>query len=183
MAVAQREVEDRVKQPGESFHQYFLSKLKVLSSAFPESLPATHISRVRAKFNDAQVNRYIRERNNIAMFGEECHKYDEHIKLHPRASLYRGFQYPPSTAATTSTPQPLPAWKLLVFPSKPVRDRGKREAAKAYRARIDARTRSIADHVDPATNKRTRSFLRKDGSIKFIEWPCKLCSKIGKKHV
>lgn len=59
LAVAQREAEDRYKMPGETFHQYFFTKLKLLTSAFPESLPATHISRIRAKFNDAQADRYI----------------------------------------------------------------------------------------------------------------------------
>jgi len=79
MAVAQREAEKRVKLPAESFHQYFFSKLKALSSAFPKSLPATHISCIRAKFNDAQADRYIRERHNIAVFGKEYYEHDKHI--------------------------------------------------------------------------------------------------------
>lgn len=45
MAVAQREAEDRLKLPGETYHQFFFTNLKLLTSAFPESLAATHISR------------------------------------------------------------------------------------------------------------------------------------------
>ncbi|KAF8439658.1 hypothetical protein BGX38DRAFT_1273241 [Terfezia claveryi] len=64
LAVAQREAEDRSKLSNESFHQFFFSKLKLLTN--------THISRIRAKFNDAQADRYIRERHSITAFGEEC---------------------------------------------------------------------------------------------------------------
>lgn len=47
--------------------------------------------------------------------------------------------------------------------------------------RNDLHTKTVAETMDPATNKKTRSFLRKDGTIKFIEQPCELCDKIGKK--
>jgi len=183
MAVAQREAEERSKLLGELFHQYFFSKLKVLSSAFPETLQAMHISRIRAKFNDAQADRYIRERNNIIVFGEECCEYDKHIKLHPRAYIHRSFQYLYTSVPTLSQPQmghSQSSRRLLTLPSKP-RDGAKTETAKAYKTRIEARAKSIAERVNPTTNKRARYFLCRDGTIKFIERPCKLYSKIGKK--
>jgi len=99
LAVAQREAEDRAKLPNETFHQFFFSKLKLLpvTSAFPESHSMTHISRIRAKFNDAQADRYIREKHSITAFSEECREYDEHLKMHPvsgnPAGLYRRPQF------------------------------------------------------------------------------------------
>ena len=65
-------------EPDETFHQFLLAKLKMLSRAFPESLPATHISRIRSKFGDSKANRFIREKHDLMMFGEECREYDEH---------------------------------------------------------------------------------------------------------
>ena len=44
IAVAQEEVVDRLNLPGESYHQFYFAKLKLLTSAFVESLAATHIS-------------------------------------------------------------------------------------------------------------------------------------------
>src|SRR5258706_6564904 len=83
IAVTQREAEDRSKQNDETFLIYYFQKLRLLTAAFPESHEATHISRIRAKFNDAQADRYIREKHNLKAFASEIRLYDDHLKLHP----------------------------------------------------------------------------------------------------
>ena len=83
IAVSQREAEDRQKLPNETFLVYYFQKLAMLMRAFPESHEATHISRIRAKFNDAQADRYIREKHNLKAFASEIRQYDDHLKLHP----------------------------------------------------------------------------------------------------
>ena len=102
MAVAQREAEDRPKLAGESYYQFYFMKLKLLTSAFPESLAATHISRICSKF-DADADKFIRERFNIAAFGEECREYDEYLKFHPVHRNRQRFVYP----TTMQAPIPL----------------------------------------------------------------------------
>ena len=82
MAVAQRGAEDRAKLLGESYHQFFFTKLKLLTSAFLESLAAMHISQIRSKF-DADANKFIWERLSIAAFSKKCREYDEHLKFYP----------------------------------------------------------------------------------------------------
>ncbi|KAF8434025.1 hypothetical protein BGX38DRAFT_1275749 [Terfezia claveryi] len=56
-----------------------------------------------------------------------------------------------------------------------------RDRSAEYMKRNKARVRSIADCVNPATNKKTRSFLRSDWVAKFIEQPCEFCKKLGKR--
>ena len=181
LAVAQREAEDRAKLPNETFHQFFFSKLKLLTSAFPESHSTTHISRIRAKLNDAQADRYIRERHSIAAFGEECREYDEHLKMHPVGVNRRPqFTYPshqPTQAppVTGSTPPK----RLLGWKDPPPTTKSDR--VDAYRRRVDARARTVEERLNPATNKKVRSFLRNDGTVKYIERPCDFCEKLGKK--
>jgi len=43
------------------------------------------------------------------------------------------------------------------------------------------RIKTIDERINPATGKKTRSFLRTDGLPKFIERPCEFCDKLGKK--
>ena len=40
----------------------------------------------------------------------------------------------------------------------------------------------VMERVDLTTGKKACSFQRQDGTIKFIEWPCDLCEKTGKKE-
>jgi len=87
MAVTQREAEAREKQPTETFLIYYFQKLNMLMKAFPESLEATHVSRIRARFNDAQADRYIRETQSLRNLANEIKQYDDHLKLHPVASV------------------------------------------------------------------------------------------------
>src|SRR5258706_13586228 len=88
IAVTQREAEDRSKQNDETFLIYYFQKLRLLTAAFPESREATHIARIRAKFNDAQADRYIREHESLLVFASEIRYYDDHIKLHPLVTKY-----------------------------------------------------------------------------------------------
>jgi len=115
LVVAQREAEDRTKLPNEMFYQFFFSKLKLLTSAFPESHSTTHISRIRAKFNDMQADRYIRERQSIAAFGEECREYDKHLKMYPVSGNPGSLSCCPQFTYTSSyQTTPALAWGSLV---------------------------------------------------------------------
>ena len=81
-AVSQREAEDHQKLPNETFLVYYFQKLAMLMRVFPESHEATHISKIRAKFNDVQADRYIHEKHNLKAFTSEIRQYDNHLKLH-----------------------------------------------------------------------------------------------------
>ena len=83
IAVSQRETEDHQKLPNEIFLVYYFQKLAMLMQVFPESYEATHISRIRAKFNDTQANRYIHEKYNFKTFASEIRQYDDYLKLYP----------------------------------------------------------------------------------------------------
>ena len=50
-----------------------------------------------------------------------------------------------------------------------------------FEKKTDNRIRVVMERVDITTGKKARSFQRQDGTIKFIEWPCDLCERIGKK--
>lgn len=52
----------------------------------------------------------------------------------------------------------------------------------SLKRRNDARIRTVVFRLDPATNKKARSFLHAGGTVKFINRPCELCEKIGKKN-
>ena len=56
------------------------------------------------------------------------------------------------------------------------------EKVETFKRRADARLRTMAERIDPTTNKKTRSFQRRDGTVKFIERPCELCEKMGHKE-
>ncbi|KAF8437748.1 hypothetical protein BGX38DRAFT_1273868 [Terfezia claveryi] len=71
ISVTQREAEDRCKLPEEPFLIYYFQKLQMLAMAFPESKEATHIARIRAKFNNAQADCYIREQDSLSYFASE----------------------------------------------------------------------------------------------------------------
>ena len=211
LAVAQREAEERYKRPNETFHQFFFAKLKMLSNAFPESIPATHISRMRSKFGDSRANRFIREKYDLSIFGEECREYDEHLKMHPEDSTRKPSRYTfappgsfdtlnqlsgyrtqmkkpfnsldnPPTLTSPPTATPSAAPGTGNITRKQLTWPGrKNEKGEAFRRRTDARIRIVADRLDPTTNKKIRSFQRGDGTIKFIERPCELCEKMGQK--
>ena len=50
-----------------------------------------------------------------------------------------------------------------------------------FEERTDNRIKTVMDRIDLTTGKKSRSFLQQDGTIKFIERPCDLCEKTGKK--
>ena len=204
LAVAQREAEDRAKLPNETFHQFFFSKLKLLTSAFPEFYSMTHISRIRAKFNDMQADRYIRERQSIAAFGEECREYDEHLKMYPVGGNSGGlgrrpqFAYPslhqttpsphqtsPTSAGgspvgmTGGTNMPAQSEKRLVGWRDPS-PASRSDRVDAYKRRIDTHAKTVEERLNSTTNKKVRSFLHNDGTMKYIERLCEFCN-ISKK--
>ena len=171
MAVAQREAEDRPKLPEESYYQFFFTKLKLLTSAFPESLAATHLSRIRSKF-DADADKFICECQSIATFGEECREYDEHLKFHPVARNRQRFTYPtmyppsgnPNTNVILPTlhqnvnqlnphlnshqntdPNPNLQRKQTTWPTR-------------FERRVDNRLKTVIDRMDLTTGKKTCSF-------------------------
>jgi len=51
----------------------------------------------------------------------------------------------------------------------------------AYKRRIDTRGKTVEERLNPAMNKKVRSFLRNDGTVKYIERPCEFCERLGKK--
>ena len=145
------------------------------------------------------------------IFGEECREYDEYLKMHPEDSTRKLLCYtfaPPGsfdtlnqlnsyrtqmrkpfnslenpstlTPPSTATPSTAPGIgnitrKQLTWPGK------KDEKGERFRRRTDARIHTVADRLDPTTNKKIRSFQRGHGTIKFIERPCELCKKMGQK--
>ena len=84
----QREAEDRSKQKDETLLIHYFQKLRLLTVAFLKSRESTHIGRIRAKFNDAQPNRYFRELGLLLAFASEIPRYDDHIKLYPPVLRY-----------------------------------------------------------------------------------------------
>ena len=197
IAVTQREAEDRSKQKDETFLIYYFQKLRLLTTAFPESREATHIVRIRAKFNDAQADRYIREHDSLAAFASEIRRYDDHIKLHPPTTKYVPSYFGPSYRPSNTTnpsdssitsaapnisgqnPNLKPRLTLPVNNKEKTRERDK---SSEYNRRMELHIKSIAERKNPTTGKYTRSFLRADGIPKFIERPCEFCDKMGKKE-
>jgi len=180
MAVMQREAEAREKQPTETLLVYYFQKLNLLMKAFPESLEATHVSRIRARFNDAQADRYIRETQSLKSLANEIRQYDDHLKLHPVPTMvknsYSTFTPRAGYVGRTTVPKPTTATPLtkpkLLLPASSKEATKEREKASEYAKRNLLRIRTIDDRVNPATGKKTRSFLRTDGLPKFIERLC-----------
>ncbi|KAF8429488.1 hypothetical protein BGX38DRAFT_1146949 [Terfezia claveryi] len=191
ISVTQREAEDRHKLPEETFLIYYFQKLRMLAMAFPESKEATHIARIRAKFNDAQADRYIREQESLSRFASEIRLYDDHLKLHPPKKPTYPSRPPYQTSSSTpyskyqSNPGPVPLQPMpkarLLLPVTTQEGAKARDRTVEYTKRNEVRMKTIADRLNPATNKRTRSFLRSDGTVKFIERPCEFCEKLGKR--
>lgn len=207
ISVTQREAEDRAKEANKTFLVYYFHKLRLLATAFPESLEATHISRIRAKFNDAQADRYIQEQESLRLFAAEIRQYNDHLKLHPPTTAgsaapssrgYRQFPYPLGSQPTAEATLTTSATKAIApsktsntaYPSKPrlalpstVQDNTQDSAKNNdYKKQNNIRIKTIQDRVNPGNNKPTRSFLRSDGNPKFIERPCEFCEKLGKKE-
>ncbi|RPB17995.1 hypothetical protein L211DRAFT_854596 [Terfezia boudieri ATCC MYA-4762] len=190
ISVTQREAEDRCKLPEEPFLIYYFQKLRMLAMAFPESKETTHIARIRAKFNDAQADHYIREQDSLSRFASEIRQYDDHLKLHPPVKSTQHTRSPYQTTSSTpysryqnnaglATQQPLRS--RLLLPATAHEAPKARDRAAEYSKRNEARVKTIADRLNPATNKKTRSFLRSDRVVKFIERPCEFCEKLGKR--
>ena len=162
-------------------------KLKLLTSAFPESLTATHISRILSKF-DADADKFIREHFNIAAFSEECREYDEHLKFHPVHRNRQRFVYltmagpnPASTQGPSTGPytklQTPPAANTANLASGPVQRKQISWPAQ-FERKADNRIKTVMDRMDLTTGRKTRSFQRQDGTVKFIERACELCEKM-----
>ena len=56
------------------------------------------------------------------------------------------------------------------------------EKVETFKRKADARLRTVAERIDLTPNKKTRSFQRRDSTVKFIERPCELCEKMGHKE-
>ncbi|KAI5797347.1 hypothetical protein DFH27DRAFT_526122 [Peziza echinospora] len=169
IAATQREAEDRSKLHSESFIQYYFEKLKLLQAAFPESAHSTHISRIRARFNDAQADRFIREQTDLIVFSDQCRQYDDHLKLHPVSQRINQFTYPSGGTARyrqqlqpaiTTRAATAPPSSTLATPVPLVLTRDSSSAAPPSRvkdtsrqSRPDVRLTTVADRLNPATGK------------------------------
>ncbi|KAI5807580.1 hypothetical protein DFH27DRAFT_640476 [Peziza echinospora] len=196
IAARQREAEDRCKLSSESFIQYYFEKLKLLQAAFPESAHSTHISRIRARFNDAQADRFIREQQDLVAFSDQCRQYDDHLKLHPvPVQRLNQFAFPSGTSARYKQLQPAslraatapPATSAPTTMSIPVRETASaappsRQKDSTRQRRPDVRLSTVADRINPATGKSERSFARSDGTLKFLERSCDFCTQMGKEN-
>ena len=180
MAVAHKEAEDRPKLPGEGYHQYFFTKLKLLTGAFPESLAVMHISRIHSKF-DADADKFIRERFSIAAFGKECREYDEHLKFHPVSRNRRRFEYPSPTGTNPALARTPVTGLNNTNPATAPQERKQITWPARFEKRTDNRIKMVMERVDVTTGKKACSFQRQDGTIKFIERPCDLCDRTGQK--
>ncbi|KAI5781097.1 hypothetical protein DFH27DRAFT_617209 [Peziza echinospora] len=177
-----------------SMQEYYFEILKLLQAAFPESAHSTYSSSIRACFNDAQTDCFIRKQQDLLLFSEQCWQYDYHLKLHPVQVQQRVNQFtfpsgtsakyrqstqtpgyflsnssaataPPATAPTNATPLPMqPCNTSSAAPTLRPRDPTKH--------RQEARLTTVADRLNPATKKTERSFMQLDGTVKFLERSC-----------
>ncbi|KAI5809713.1 hypothetical protein DFH27DRAFT_521368 [Peziza echinospora] len=197
IAARQREAEDRYKLPTESFIQYYFQKLKLLQASFPESAHSTHISRIRARFNDAQADRFIREQQDLLVFSEQCRQYDDHLKLHPVNQRITQFTFPSGssgryrtsatsldTRAATAPPQSAPPSTTAPRPTRETNSAAPqpRPRDSGTKRRPDARLATVSERINPATGKMERSFTRLDGTVKYLERSCDFCAQMGKEN-
>jgi len=155
IGVSQMEANERSKLPMETFVEYYFHKLKLLSIAYPNHDEATYIMYIRSKLNDAQADRFVRERSSLTRLVEEMRAYDDHLTMHPTTAARHKptpFAYPtppglalggvPGSSSTTSSK---PSHRLLT--------------SQADTKKYD-RKGTVQDRVNPATMKPQRSFVR-----------------------
>ncbi|KAI5805615.1 hypothetical protein DFH27DRAFT_651949 [Peziza echinospora] len=173
LSTRQRMADERTKLSSESFATYYFTKLKLLTAAYPECEDVTLISRIRAGFNDSEADLYIRERTSLLRFINECRQYDEHLKAHPKRSK---FNYPAAPQSNRLSTQKTDAQINCVPSLQPQAEEP------AMRQRKDTRVDTLADRFNPVTKKSEKSFLRKDGTVVFLDRPCGICEKLSHKN-
>lgn len=187
VAIQQIEAAARVKQPHESYQEYYFAKLRLLTSAFPEESAPTLITRIRLGLNNAEADKFIKERRDIVAFGDECQDFDEHVMIYPtdgrpkisdsrlRIPSQSNSSYIKSGKASASSSRNIekPSERLQIVGNEI-------GAPKQDRRRIDRRLATLEDRRNPA-GQLVRSFVRSDGTVRFIEHACDVCEKNGKK--
>ncbi|KAI5781708.1 hypothetical protein DFH27DRAFT_529204 [Peziza echinospora] len=184
LSMRQRFADKRKKRPEESFQTYFYANLKLLSSTYPESEDVTHLSRIRSGLNDPEASLYIRERNSILQFVDECRKYYEHLNSNPRRSRFAfplqnsafAYKSPPTIPVYQSPTTALPASAQRTTQACP----GMGNASESQRT--DPQLASLSDRLNATLQKIERSFLCKDSSTVFLDRPCQIGKKMGNKN-
>jgi len=206
---AVRNAEERKKKGDETFLEFFYVKMNLLCNAYPNCGSEGYIEMVKASLDDAAVELWARETHDIARFAAELRLYDDHLARYrqkmyiPKAATVTNAHFPYSlydsyvaksggeksvTESDVKTTED-PYWtnneiiktaenlcrtndEIIKTTENPRRTND--EIVVINKKRVE----SIQKRRDNS-GKMVDSFVKENGSIGFLKYPCTLCAKSG----
>jgi len=86
VGLAVRQAELRKKRDGETFLEFFYSKINLLRNAYPQCGAEGYIKMVMAALDDPIVELWARETSDLARFAAELRQYDDHLAHDPQTT-------------------------------------------------------------------------------------------------